>query len=123
MILRLGIVALIGFALVPERLLTDEVIARTESRPFCERNPHTCGAVGEIWAGAQHKALLVGRLVVTRLLAEQDARTDQAALRIERSSSDYHFNPDRPQRDFDRGTLSNGDLAHQWVSPQFRSTQ
>lgn len=117
MILRLGVVALVGFALVPERLLTDEVMQRTENRPFCERNPHTCAAVGEIWAGAQHKAVLVGRLVVTRLMSEQDGRTERTQLRSDGRSADRYAATQRLEGNYNRGSLSNRDLAHRWVPP------
>jgi len=60
MIGRLCFSALLVLALLPASVLERDPrrTAELSQQTFCERNPHTCGAFGEMWDGMKLKASL-----------------------------------------------------------------
>ncbi len=72
MFTRLALAGMLALSMVPTRALVEpgsqlEIESR---RPFCERNPHTCGAIQEVWIGLRTKVLLVAGSAYRIVVAE-----------------------------------------------------
>ncbi|MEO1266294.1 MAG: hypothetical protein AAFV26_11380 [Pseudomonadota bacterium] len=72
MFMRLAMAGCIALAIVPTRALVEPGtrMAAESNRPFCERNPHTCGAIPELWTGLRTKVVLAGTSAYKIVLQE-----------------------------------------------------
>lgn len=68
--LRLVVLSLAGLAFVPTSALLPEGADAPPQPPFCQRNPHTCSAAGEIYDGVRIKASLALDLAIRTFDAE-----------------------------------------------------
>ncbi|MEL7302723.1 MAG: hypothetical protein AAGJ53_03415 [Pseudomonadota bacterium] len=112
MFTRLALAGMLALAMVPTRALVEpgSKLAIESRKPFCERNPHTCGAIQEVWLGLRTKALLVAgsayRIVVAEIAKAETGAPGQGPL------------PQWPPHAADlKGTLNARDRALDWQAP------
>jgi len=108
-ILRLGVIAAVGVALLPsdseqqEILYNRAALAAHWTMTFCDRNPQTCATTADVWDGFRKKAQFGARLaydtVMEQLASAQEAESTGAQP---------------PARTLETGTLKPSDLEPQW---------
>lgn len=108
-ILRLGVIAAVGVALLPsdseqqEILYNRAALAAHWTMTFCDRNPQTCTTAAEAWDGFRKKAQFGARLAydtaMEQLASGQDVPSGGAQA---------------PKRPLETGTLKPADLQPQW---------
>lgn len=108
-ILRLGVIAAVGVALLPsdseqqEILYNRAALAAHWTMTFCDRNPQTCTTASDVWGGFRKKAQFGARLAYDTVM-EQLASTDTT----ENAAAPL------PKRPLETGTLKPSDLEPQW---------
>ena len=115
-ILRLGIIAAVGVALLPsdseqqEILYNRAALAATWTMTFCDRNVQTCETASNLWGQFVKKAQFGARLAydtVAEQLGSGDGSTDGQAAPV-------FFRNDGRTRGLETGTLKPGDLEPDW---------
>lgn len=112
-ILRLGVIAAVGVALLPsdseqqEILYNRAALAARWTMTFCDRNPQTCTTAAEVWDGFRKKAQFGARLAydtaMEQLASGQDSPSD---------------GPQAQKRSLETGTLKPSDLEPKWRGNQ-----
>jgi len=76
-VFRFLILALIALAIVPTSMLRPHEPGRLPERPFCDRNPHTCGAASELWDGLVIKSSLVLEMALRNVNGDDGESSSQ----------------------------------------------
>lgn len=115
-ILRLGIIAAVGVALLPsdseqqEILYNRAALAATWTMTFCDRNVQTCETASSVWGQFVKKAQFGARLAYDTV-AEQLAGGDGG---VEAQTAPVLFGNAGRTRVLETGTLKPGDLEPDW---------
>ena len=117
MLFRVALIAGVVVAATPSSVLRNHAGQdQRDNLPFCTRNPHTCGAVGEAWDGLKEKGQVLAEIAMQ---VTQNANTQSAAgdhnHRAQPMPQYTHENFE--QRSTHPGTLPPADKWPAWRGP------
>lgn len=113
-LLRLGVVAAVGIALLPsdseqqEILYNRAALAAQWTVTFCDRNEATCAQASWLWEQFAKKAEFAGRMAYDTLSEQLAANTGTT------ETGSIATAADAPSRSLERGTLTPSDLEPKW---------
>jgi hypothetical protein len=93
------------------RLYGNASAAVEQASGFCDRNPNTCAATGEMWALFVKKAEFAARMAVELARSRTSDSADQGS---KRPSGAVRAQPEPRLQSSARGTLTPADLSPAW---------